>query len=168
MPANEVIDDGEFWRIKIKDTDKIFAKKVSTEKNHHVKVDVAVDLKMVNGAKNVDVSVANVYYPKYKYSKEDIEAKMDDVIKKANDPSCPLCARFKAALSVDERRTILDELMLPSPDLFSPRTLSEPALDAVGNLINDTLKSFELFIPGAVPKVNKNSTDRVSDKTSEQ
>ena len=151
----EVIDDGDDWRIKIKDSDKIFAKKVATEKKPNVKVDVSVELKTTNGNKSVDVSVANVYYPKNKYSREDIEAKLDEIVAKAVDPSCPLCQRFKTALSVEERKTILDDLMLPKPDMFTPRTIGTPVIDAISSMLGDTLQTFELFFPDTDKKIEK-------------
>jgi len=156
---SEVIDDGDEWRIKIKETDKIFAKKVGTQQNPNIKVDVAVDMTDVNGKKSVDVSVANVYYPKSRYSREDIEAKIDEIVAKATDPNCPLCKRFKAAMSVEERKTILDELMLPKPDMFAPRTVTAPFLDAVGEVLESSLRSFELLVPG-IDDLRKKSFDR--------
>jgi hypothetical protein len=143
----EVIDDGSDWKIVINEKANIFAKRVSTERNPNVRVDVALDLKTINGNKSIDVSVANVYYPKAKYTKEDIENKMDEILKKATDPACPLCQRFKAALSVDERATIIDDLMLPKPDLFTPKSISAPVLDAFGDILDSTIKSFELLVP---------------------
>ena len=145
---SEIIDDGDDWKIKIKDTDKIFARKVSTEKNPNIKVDVSVDLKTVDGKRSVDVSVANVYYPKYKYTREDIEAKLDSIVAKATDPACPLCERFKAAMSVEQRKTLLDDLMLPKPELFTPKTVASPVIAAVSDILEDTIRAFEFIVPG--------------------
>jgi len=156
----EIIDDGDDWRIKIKESDKIFARKVGTQKNTNIKVDVAVDMKDVNGKKTIDVSVANVYYPKSKYSREDIEAKLDDIVKKATDPSCPLCQRFKSALSVEERKTILDDLMLPKPEMFTPRTVSAPMIDALGDVIDSSMRAFELLVPGIDDLRKKSSSSK--------
>lgn len=156
---SEVIDDGDEWRIKIKDADKILAKKVATQKNPNVKVDVAIDLKTVDGKKTLDVSVANVYYPKSKYSREDIDSKFDEIVAKAKDPNCPLCQRFKTALSVEHRETFADKLMLPDAGLFTPKSVATPVLEAAGDLIENTIKSFELIVPG-LDDVRKKVLDR--------
>jgi len=157
--TGEIEREGDYWKVVIKSSDKIFAKKVGTQKNPLILVDVAVDMKSVNGLKSIDVGVANVYYPVSKYSEEDIKEKLDGIIAKATSPDCPLCEKFKAALSVEERKTILDELMLPKPDMFAPRTVTAPFLDAVGEVLESSLRSFELLVPG-IDDLRKKSLDR--------
>ena len=155
----KVVDDGDFWKVPISELGegkKIIAHKVATEKNPDVRVDVGLELKK-DGERKLDVFVSNVYYPKTRYNKADVESQLAHILEKALDPKCPLCERYRAALSVKPKEDLFDQMGLPKLDCPTPNDIFGDTVKGVEDAIEDTIEGFRLLIP-FLPSIQ--STDK--------
>jgi len=149
LPDVKVVDDGEFWKVPISEPGegrKIIAKKVATEKNPDVRVDVGLEIKK-DGERKLDVFVSSVYYPKSRYYKVDVESQLSHIMEKALDPKCPLCERYRAALSVKPREDFFDQTGFPKIDFPTPNDIFGDTVKGVETAIEDTIEGFKLLMP---------------------
>lgn len=142
-------DEGEYWKLTLANPNKkhTISKVISNQKKQDVLTKVDLDLvKDKDGKQELKSSISEVYYPKYKYRLEDIEAASQDIVKVSKDAECPVCEKMHAALSINEIETPFEKIfglppiedvtaVLPAmSDLLSP-------FEGITDVIDDMLKS---------------------------
>lgn len=133
MVKLKIEEDGDFWKLSIKDSrtrgEPIVSKVIPNQVRPEI--ETRVNLYVVekeDGTKGIDTSISEVYYPKARYELQAVERAAAELAKKNVEADCPLCQKMKAALSVDSTLPLFDttdsltlEDVLPDlGDMISP------------------------------------------------
>jgi hypothetical protein len=147
LMAPTVINDGRYWRLIIEPNaagKHLVHKEISNQVKPDILTTVDIDIATKDdGTKEMNTSLSEVRYPKYKYSKSEIEKVAAEIAAKNVEADCPLCQKMKAALSVEEEKLplgldTLQGVMPELPELFEPFGM---AFEDFGKAIADMLKS---------------------------
>lgn len=154
----EVVSDGRFWKLVIGEDNpdkhlvsKVISNSVKPDIQTRVNIDVK-DKEFTNedgtkeNKKEVLTNVSEVWYPKFKYSRQEVEKAAELIAEKNAEADCPLCQKMKAAIDVKERQKLPEVFGVPSLKEVMPElsVMFEPVATAVGGLgeiINDILNS---------------------------